>query len=286
MKFKDYLTRAWSIHAMAPEKVLDEVKQQFSLIESDEDALAMANLIVHLSGEHLGNWQQGLDLLRKLKNNALLKSKNEMNRYVAILELGNNPSTSIEAFSPSDQIRILAGTASALANLGGIKLAFSYLIRAQELSKVVVKEDPANRALAVAGNNIACNFEEKDERNALEEDMMILAAKMARVYWEKAGTWKEVERAEYRLAHTYLKAKQLDKAMTHAQACLKIVGQNKNEPLELFFALEALALISRANNDNVNFNESVDQMDSIYKSMTPESQAPCKTPLAKIKALR
>jgi hypothetical protein len=50
---------------------------------------------------------------------------------------------------------------------------------------------------------------------------MIFAAKTTRKYWEIAGTWLEIERAEYRLAMTYLAAGDLNVALSIR---LKLIG--------------------------------------------------------------
>lgn len=67
------------------------------------------------------------------------------------------------------------------------------------------------------------------------------AARVARQYWEVAGTWIEVERAEYRLAMTMLAAGDPVAALEHAELCLKICTSNNAEPFEHFFAHEARA---------------------------------------------
>jgi mannitol-specific phosphotransferase system IIBC component len=181
MIFKEYLSDAWSTHAKDPRKVANEFKQNFNLMESAEDVLSMAQLIVHVCGEHLGEWTKGIELLRKLKNNATINDPSEMNRYMAILNLGNNPYTSIDHFSPSDQARIYASTASALANLGGLKNAEKFLkLAAEIISNQLSADDPANKALAMAANNIAGSLEEKAERDDSEVQLMMLAATLAR----------------------------------------------------------------------------------------------------------
>ena len=103
MNFKEYLNHAWSIHANESEKLAYEFKDHFNLMETEDDVMSMSYLIVHVCGEHLGRWQMGLDLLKKIKNNATIKDKNAMKRYVSILTLGNNPNLSIDELSSSDQ---------------------------------------------------------------------------------------------------------------------------------------------------------------------------------------
>lgn len=276
MTISEYINSAWTLHATSPEQVLAEMKDQFKNIETEDDILKLAHLIVHVSGEHLGKWQTGLELLRKLKNNSLLKKRADMQRFVAILELGNNPNTSIEKFSSSDQARILATTGSALISLGGLKTGELFLKKASVLAEGFEPSDPANMTLAMNANNVASSLEEKSDRSAEEAVVMIDAAKMARVFWEKAGTWKEVERAEYRLGQSYLQAQQFDLALKHADLCLKIVNENHNEPLELFFALELRVLIFKAMNQEEDSKNALTSMRSVFNGLTPEDQSWCK----------
>ena len=272
MNFKEYISEAWSSHRTNPKKVADEFKQNFNLMETEEDVMSMTRLIVHVCGDHLGDWLRGIELLRKIKNNATISDSSEMNRYMAILNLGNNPNTAIENFSPSDQARIYASTASALVTLGGLKNAEKFLKLAEEISSHLLKDDPANQAVAIAANNIACALYDKTECSSSEIELMIFASTTARKYWEIAGTWKEIERAEYRLANTYLKAESFDKALIHARACLDIVSENKSEPIELFFAYEVLALVEKARNNMTVFQNALEQMKVVYSGFSTEEQ--------------
>ncbi len=90
------------------------------------------------------------------------------------------------------------------------------------------KDDPAATALAVTGNNLACALEEKTSRTRDEDGLMLRAAEAGRRFWEISGNWMNVERAEYRLAHTQLQ--------------LADAG-------ELFFAHEVLAKCHHAAGD-------------------------------------
>jgi hypothetical protein len=136
MNFKDYIKNAKSIQSTDPKKVADEFKENFSLMASEEDVVEMTDLIVHVCGEQLGEWKRGLDLLKKIKNNAKVSDKTHMARAVGILSLGNNPNLSIEHFSLSEQVKIYTATAAALTKLGGIKNAEKFLKKANELKAI------------------------------------------------------------------------------------------------------------------------------------------------------
>jgi hypothetical protein len=286
MNFKEYLSNAWMTHETDARKLLDEVKDNFKLMESEDDVMAMARLIVHLAGQHLGDWESGIGLLRKLKNNATINDKSEMNRLVAVLTLGNFPSTDLSSFSPSDQARIYAATSSALASLGGIKNAEKFLKLAVNIIETNLSvSDPANKAVAITGNTIASTLEEKTDRSILHDELMIYAAQTARKYWEIAGGWKEIERAEYRLAKSNLKAQRNNEAHEAACTCLKIVNSNNDEPLELFFAQEVVILTSMATNNISGLERSKEVMRGAFDQLSTDDQEWCRPTLDLIEKL-
>jgi hypothetical protein len=136
MSFKNYLENAKAIQSTNPKKVADEFKENFSLMATEEDVRDMTDLIVHVCGEELGEWERGLDLLKKLKNNAKISDKTHMTRSVGILSLGNNPNLSIEHFPLSEQVKIYITTAAALTKLGGHKNAEKFLKKADEIKAI------------------------------------------------------------------------------------------------------------------------------------------------------
>lgn len=280
MNFTNYLSNAWALHSINPKKVADEFKANFSLMNTDDDVMAISRLIVHVCGEHLGNWQQGIELLRKLKNNATIKDKNEMNRLVAILDLGNNPNISIDKYSLSDRVIIYSTTAVALTSLGGTKNAAVLFSKACEIAQSDISaEDLANRSLAIASNSMACTLENKKERSQKETELMITAATMARKHWEMAGSWKEIERAEYRLSKTFIEAGDLELAQTHAEKCLEIILQNQSEPLEIFFVYEALAIIEQKKCNSMGFESALFHMKNAYDHLSADDQNHCQKTL-------
>jgi hypothetical protein len=132
MNFKEYLKIA---RVSDPKIVAEEFKANFTLMESVEDVVEMTDLIVYICGDKLGEWERGLDLLKKIKNNAKISDKGHMDRSVAILTMGNNPNTKIENFSVEDQIKIYTAAATAIKNLGGVKNAEKLLMKAENLKK-------------------------------------------------------------------------------------------------------------------------------------------------------
>lgn len=176
MNFNEYLKEAWSIHATQPQKLAAEFTEHYNLLQSEEDIKAFAELIFHVCGEHLGEWLKGIDLLRKLKHNSTLKDKSDVKRYMAILTLGNNPNTSINQLSSTEQSMVYAGTAVALAHLGGIKNAERFLKLASEINKSQSTiDESASKALIEASSNIIEFLENKKDRSEVETNLIQLA---------------------------------------------------------------------------------------------------------------
>jgi hypothetical protein len=147
----------------------------------------------------------------------------------------------------SERIRV---TALAAGNLSGRDPSRAATLLREALADAdgspLADDDPALRALAVTGNNVAAALEEKPERSEAERALMILAAQTSRAYWTRAGSWLEVERAEYRWSRSCAAAGDPEGARRHALECLRIVAENGAAPLEVFFAQEALAWAERA----------------------------------------
>ena len=133
LTFKDFLTQSLNAPKSEAKQIAETIKSHFNLMESEDDVMSMAELIVYICGECSGEWEKGSDLLKKLKNNAPVKDKEQMKRLVAILNLGNNPNISIDEFSPADQVIIYTKTAEALKSLGGLKNAEKLLAKASAL---------------------------------------------------------------------------------------------------------------------------------------------------------
>lgn len=286
MKFNDFLNQAWNDHAKDSVKVAERLFEGMSLVEKNEEIPQLAYLMTHVFGEHLGKWNEGFIILQKLTQLSCFEKDSESDksvvRMIASLELASGKRDSVREFSSSDQIRILTVAASAVGEQKQSEKARTLFQEALKIAETnLLSNDPANRSLAVTGNSLASALEEKAYRSADETELMILAAKAARKYWEIAGTWLEVERAEYRLAMTYLAAEDLMKALEHAQNCLEIIDKNNAAALEYFFGYEALARIEKKRNNMLGFSKAIEQAQ-IYFSDLGDDKSWCEESLKKL----
>lgn len=252
MGFQKFLDQAWMDHGNQTQKVVGQFAGGLGLVEKSSDVVALGHLITHVMGEHLGDWSNGRAWLSQLSENPHAKNPESLQalaRFDAVLTLAGGGEVQVSKFTPSEWARVLAMSASCVNERKESARAVGFLREAVRVATGLSDTDPAYRNLAMTGNNVAASLEERPDRSDLENELMLLAAETGRTYWEKAGTWLEVERAEYRLAQTCLKLGDADRALKHAKAGLTICVANGAPALELFFTHEVLFLAYRMGGD-------------------------------------
>jgi hypothetical protein len=287
MDFNAALAQAWNDHADDPHAVAMRWPELRSLVTDEPQIERLAALMHHVHGGHLGEWQAGTAALQSLRPLGTFRedgdSGRSLRRLLASLELCAGTSTAADALAPSDRIRVGAMAAENLIS-HDIARADALLRQALELAErsALPDGDPTHRTLAAATNGIACTLEEKKDRSPDERALMIVAAQAARHHWERAGTWLNVERAEYRLAMTWLHAGDLAQARAHAQACLATVAANDAPALERFFGWEALGLVERAAGNGVEHARALGMARGAFAELSEDDQGWCKASLDKL----
>lgn len=288
MDFQTYLHKSWSEHATDPQGVADRFESNFSLLSKPEDVLAFAQLVSHVFIEHLSNWKKGKETLTKLLSLPLSESaatQKSLQRSIATMDYLMGEIKEIAHHSASDQVRILAAAASGFAAAKDITKAKNTLEKAVAIASAQLDEkDPTYKPLAMAGNNLASQLEEKDHRSTEETSLMLFAAETGRKFWERAGTWLEVERAEYRLAHSHLAAGNIEKAIHHAKLCREICEKNSADHMEMFFVVECFAKIYLQQNRTTEFTNAIQQMEGHLAKLNREENPWCVRALENLKA--
>jgi len=291
MDFDAFIDQAWNDHAGDPAGVAQRLRiQGLALLSQETQIVPLANLAHHVWGEHLGQWQEGLDVQRQLAALPLCvpgsAAAQGLQRFMASLRLCAAEADSRPDLSASDRIRVTAMAAACLAQRDTPRaLALFEDALAQADAAMLPDADPHTRALAVTGNNLACTLEEKAGRTADERRLMILAARTARRYWALAGGWLETERAEYRLAMTWLQAGDAAQGHQHARQWLAIVAaQDPAAPaLERFFGCEALGLTERALGNAAGVMQALAQAESAFAALDEADRGWCQATLDKLR---
>jgi hypothetical protein len=286
MDFDSFLDQAWTDHAEQPAAVAERLTDPgLALLQQEDQVTPLAALALHVHGQHLARWAEGLAFQQRLMALPLVAAGSataaSLQRFAAVLQLAGGLADGRAGLPASEAARITAMTAAALGEhdtARGRQLLEEATAAVE--THALPDTDPAVRALAIAGNNLAAALEERPSRSAAERALMIGAAQTGRVFWARAGTWLETERAEYRLARTWLKAGDAAQAQRHAQACLDIVQDHDNVPLERYFGLEALALAQRAAGETDACAATVAQMRVTFDALDDGDKGWCRPALA------
>jgi hypothetical protein len=292
--FDTFIERAWNDHATEPAAVAARLDAGRALVSDEAQLNRLMHLAHHLHGEHLGSCEQGLAFAEGLAqlpsfvaggaSGAALQRTRASLRLTGVIGVGAGDDDSA-ALSASDRIRVCAMAAANLAERDTAR-ADRLLREALDLAQHagLPATDPMHRALAVTGNQLACALEEKPLRSVDERALMILAAETARQHWAIAGTWLETERAEYRLAMTWLHAGEPLQARRHAQACLEIVEANQGAALERFFGWEALGRALRAAGDAGGHAQALARARQAFAALEDADKSWCGDSLEKLAA--
>jgi len=278
----DFVAKGWDDHATDAAGVFDRFASGVALVTEPKHVPPFAGLVVHVAGEHLGRWNEGLDLLRRLERPPLLAESPEgraLARSKAVLELcaGDRQAAQRSATAArsgasqpfaSDLARILAIASAALAGQKRVAEASEAFEEALALAAYgPTAGDPTARALAITANNLASAYEERQDRSPAEDALMKRAALVARDWWGLAGTWVEAGRAEYRCSFSHRAGGDNAAALEHARRCLRIVEANGSDPYEALFAHEALAYAHHALGDGLAAARERSAMASLVPSV-------------------
>ena len=289
MDFDAFIDRAWNDHAGDAGAVARRLDEGVALVTDETQLSRLAHLAQHVHGAHLGDWRAGIAFIEGLVRGPCYAPEGAsgaaLRRYAASLALAQGAAVDLAELSPSDRIRV-GGLAAANLVEHDPSRAAQLLQDALALAERsgLPAGDPMNRDLAVAGHNLACALEEKPGRSADERALMILAAQTSRHYWALAGTWLETERAEYRLAMSWLQAGEPARARDHAQACLQIVAANDGAALERFFGWEALGRAERAAGNASDHAQALARAREAFTELDPSDQTWCAASLDRLAA--
>jgi hypothetical protein len=280
---ESFVDKAWNDHAEDSLLVAARLSEGLALVESDDHVARLAMLAHHVLGEHLRRWGEAIEFLNALGARGAHGEVGAaaLARCQASLGLCSDAKYVFTGLSESERCRAYVMAACNLAAIDPAR-AETLLEEAVARASNLPNADPAVRSVAAFSNNIAGSLREFNPMSALHRGLMIHTAQLARTHWERAGTWREVERAEYQLSLCWLAAGDAKRAMEHAKTCDAIVQQNGDEPLEVFFAAETLALAARTLGDDLAHRTAIAKAKVAFTALQPEDQNWCRTTLEKL----
>ena len=290
MDFDKFIGQGWDDHVKDSPGVAARLHSEgIALLSDAAQIVPLAQLAHHVMGEHLGRWQEGLQFQQQLAALPLCEpggaQAQALRRFMASLQLASGAAEDVATLGASDRIRVTAMAAASLCEHDTARaMQLFQNALAQADAAALPDSDPVNRALAISANNLASALEEKAQHSAEERALMILAAQTARRYWAIAGGWLEIERAEYRLAMTWLKAGDPAQARHHALQCLQVIEAHDAPALERLFGFEALGLSQRAAGDNGGHAQALAQAEAAFAALAEADRGWCQATLDKLRA--
>lgn len=281
MSFEQFAQEAWRDHAQDVKAVAARLRGARELMREPADVAPLARLIVHVFAEHLGDWEGCQRELQRLGEHALSRqdqaAQSALRVATGALACAQGKPMLTAGLTADERI-------SALCSGSAVALGRDELHQASDLFDAAlalvhlggVGASGFHRPMAVAANNLASALAEMVGRSPAQNSQMLRAAQVSRVYWEKAGGWLEVERAEYMLAKSNLQAGQTSHARPHAVACLSICQANQAPDFELFFAHAMLATVARALNQREEFDRELAFTAAVFARLDANDQAACK----------
>jgi len=285
--FDAFIETAWTDHADDAVGVADRLAASLGQVEAPAHVAPYARLVTHVYGEHLARYDDGVALLARLRALPAAQDAPEpqaaIARGVATLRYCAGDAAALEALPHDDRIVALATAAAAFVGQKAIRAAIDAYAAALGLASAGLADgSPALRALAVGGNNLAAELEEKPDRDAFETRAMLAAAQGGLDCWRRAGGWLEEERAEFRLSSSRRAAGEYDGAILHAERCLALCRAHDAPPLEHFFGLAALALAQRSAGLSDEFARTREAARECHTRIDPDDRAWCEAALASL----
>jgi hypothetical protein len=286
MDLDRWLDEAWTRHAEAPAAVMADLAATGAGLAHDDAAVGrLLQLAQHVAGAHQGapaELAAGRALLASL---ASLPAAGAAARASAglcdrALALTGGDGSATAGLAVPEAVRAMALAAANLAEREPTRAGalLGQAVAAAEAA-ALSDTDPAVRALAVAGNNIAAALDEQPSLDPATRTLMLQAADVGLAFWRRAGTWLHEERAHYRLARAHRKAGDPARARQHAQACLALVAAHGDEALERFFGEEALGLAEAAAGDAAAHGRALVAARAAFGRLSAEDQSWCRPSL-------
>jgi hypothetical protein len=286
--FDEFLQQAWADHAERAEAVADRLRTETPAPTKSEHIGALVRLVVHLLGEHLGRFDDARWRLAALADHPLLDEAAQSALRVgqAALDLAQRDATAVR-LSATERTRAEATAAAVSVVRGQSARALHLLASARErVARLPEATAADHRPLAVACNNMAWELHARGAARSDEDSAAMLdIAAASRAHWSMAGTWLEVERADYCLALTHLAAGRADAALPFAAQCLAACIAHDAPPYEHFYGHEALARVQHARGDGAATAHHVQAARAAFERLDVDGQSGCRKTLDELRAL-
>lgn len=279
-RFDRFLARAWADHAGRGDAVARRLRLRTPPPQTPDQLVRLARLVVHLLGEHLGRFDDARWRLHALRTHALADAavRSELRVGKAVLDLGQGRIEAPEGLDPAQTVRAEAGAATLMLGRGNVARALQLIDRFSARLAALPDARPLDhRPLAVACNNMTWELHGLGARRSqAQTQAMLRLAAASREHWSRAGSWLEIERAEYGLAFAHLSAGLHDDAWRHAAQCLAVCLHHQAPPYELVYAHEAMARVHHARREDSELAHHAQALRAAFERLSAADAEACR----------
>lgn len=290
MDFDAFVSQAWTDHGDDAAGVAARLATDTPPPTTPAQLEALIRLTTHVLGEHLGAFDDARWRLAALATHehANASVQSALRTSLVAIDLVDNGRAALGGFTDAEVARAYSSAAAMCVGRGRSAAALDFIAAARQRLADLPAATPADhRPLAVACNNMAWVLHDLGTaRTAAETGAMLELAAASRMHWELAGTWLEVERAEYGLARMHLAAGQTDTALRHAAQCLAGCLAHDAPPYELFFGHEALALVQHVRGDHAALTHHRHAAQLAFDRLDADDREACRSTLDAVLALQ
>lgn len=281
-----FIATAWNDHADDARGVAERLPQGLTLLDADPaQAAAFVHLAEHVLLGHLGDGAAMQRLADGLQHHAGGQATLQaaLDRSAMAVRLLRGESADTAAVSPVNAVRAHATAALGRAARRDADGARALMRSATALTDAAVGDNDALKSLAAGWNNLAGQLQ-GEARHPATDPLMMEAALRSREVWAVAGTWLNVERADYFLARCAATLGDGAQALRHAQSCMAICLANDADAFERFFAHESLGEAFVVQRDTDAAHRELAQMRELMADVGDDNRTYCQSCIAKLAA--
>lgn len=276
-RFDSFMARVWADHATRSDAVARRLRMRTPPPQTPAQVEQLVRIVVHLLGEHLGRFDDARWRLDALRTHALADASVQSALRVAeaTLDIGQGRDNALDGLDAAEMLRAEAGAAALCLGRGQVDRALQLIASAGARLAALPEATPQDhRPLAIACNNMTWELHDLGDRRSPEQTQaMLRLAAASREHWSRAGTWLEIERAEYGLAITHLAAGLHDEAWRHAAQCLAVCLRHKAPPYELLYAHEAMARVHHARREAAELAHHAQALRDAFARLNRDDQS-------------
>lgn len=238
-----WLGDAWNRHDRESAALAAELQALAATLPDDDDGAQVVRLARHTLLAHLGDADALQRFLAALPRSPKLQAPADQADW-ALATLAGRP---VAPLPEAAAWSTLADVVQAEILRGRLAQARERAL-APEAAAAAHPDEAARRAYAITAHNLALALR-VGPRSPAHDALMIEMAELERRAWSRAGTWLQVERADYHLALCHAVAGQGPRAVACAAACREACEAHGADAAERFFAHECSVHAARAAGD-------------------------------------